>query len=202
MQWSSTEWKNNRDGEGFSRHAQHHASVMSFNLLLLWTVNSSLIDLWKPADIVTLRATLCICFQAAPPCSPKQTNSFGVFGGSCRGAGLRRRLWHIQILSGSGAACWVDDKAEVVRKTDPVPPGGAGGLKLPVWGQSHSVPWDAVSFLPSHVKPDQPPTLKPCPSPPTLMLWCLAKANTKLLEPLTWVPMVTAHSPGLGDLDL
>lgn len=44
--------------KAFSGHTQHHASVMSFNLSLFWAVNSSLIDLWTPADIVTLRATL------------------------------------------------------------------------------------------------------------------------------------------------
>lgn len=46
----------------------------------------------------------------------------------------------MQILSGSGVACWVDDKAEVVRKTDPFPEGRSGVLRVPVKGQSNSVP--------------------------------------------------------------
>lgn len=78
--------KGQRWNESFGR--MHHAAVVTRSVFRSPTVNSSLIDLWKPVDIVTLRATLCICFQAAPAGVAKANKLiWGVRGGggSCRG---------------------------------------------------------------------------------------------------------------------
>lgn len=99
----------------------------------------------------------------------------------------------MQILSGSGGACWVDDKAEVVRKNlIPSLREDQCTVASCLGGQSHGVPQDTVSPLPSHVKPHHLPLY---PMHPNLHS-CFDFQPKQTANPLAAavaVPMVTAY---------